>query len=251
MPSECATQPSEATAPAAIQASLDAAASAAAFADLDLSISVWIEGWGEVLAVNPDLALTPASNQKLLVAYAALEALGPDRRRADVANALRNSDNQVADSLLRTVGRELAGDATLASGITAMDRLLNDLVQASCVSLEGVSDDGSGLSRANMRSAREFQELLRAMQSTEAGRSVEELLPVGGVSGTLARRFSGDVGRVAAKTGTLRNTRALSGYAVTDSGRNAVFSIIVNGDRDRVSASLPAIDGVVTAILRT
>lgn len=377
--------------PNSVVSALANAAGAEGFQDVELSASIWIEGWGEVLAVNPDLALTPASNQKLLVAYAALEILGRDHRfvtdlalndtdsgvdlvvraggdptltladieallgtaaaavndatrlvvdlgaynqppratqwldwqiprfvgplsglmvdanrwaatdalveapaqangdriaaaaremgisvddvvvaddgyeaptiiathesapvDALVGNTLRTSNNQIADMLVVALGHELAGEGTLASGIEVMDTALRQLMIPSCGSVTGVSDDGSGLSRGNERSAREFQELLRAMQTTEAGRRLAEQLPVGGVSGTLSNRFSGDIGRVAAKTGTLRDGRALSGYAVTDSGRNVVFSIITNGDsREDVARSLPAIDALVTAALRS
>ena len=164
---------------------------------------------------------------------------------------IRDSNNQIADMLVMALGHDFAGDGTLASGIAVMDTALGELLASSCGSLSGISDDGSGLSRGNARSAREFQELLRAMQTTDAGQRLADQLPVGGVSGTLSRRFSADVGRVSAKTGTLRDGRALSGYAVTDSGRDVVFSIITNGDRDVVAASLPAIDALVTAALRS
>ncbi len=43
-----------------------------------VSISVWVDGWGEVAALDPDLALKPASNQKILTAIGALELLDHD-----------------------------------------------------------------------------------------------------------------------------------------------------------------------------
>ncbi len=46
------------------------------------SVSVWIDGLGEVLTRDPDVALAPASNQKLLTAMGALAVLGPDARLA-------------------------------------------------------------------------------------------------------------------------------------------------------------------------
>ena len=53
------------------------------------------------------------------------------------------------------------------------------------------------------------------------------------------------------ETGTIFGGRALSGYATTDSGRDAVFSIIINGERDATSASLGALDAFVRTILRS
>lgn len=43
-----------------------------------VSISVWVDGWGEVAALDPELALKPASNQKILTAVGALELLDHD-----------------------------------------------------------------------------------------------------------------------------------------------------------------------------
>ncbi len=40
-----------------------------------ITVSIRIDGYGEVVAHEPDLALTPASNQKLLTSYAALSTL--------------------------------------------------------------------------------------------------------------------------------------------------------------------------------
>jgi serine-type D-Ala-D-Ala carboxypeptidase/endopeptidase (penicillin-binding protein 4) len=55
-------------------------------------------------------------------------------------------------------------------------------------------------------------------------------LPVGGVDGTLARRFHGSVaqGRVRAKTGTLATVTTLAGYVAVDSDRPLAFAILVN-----------------------
>ncbi len=45
-----------------------------------VSVSVWVDGWGEILAENPDTALIPASNQKLYTAVGALTLLDPAER---------------------------------------------------------------------------------------------------------------------------------------------------------------------------
>jgi D-alanyl-D-alanine carboxypeptidase len=51
-----------------------------AWEDVQRSISVWVEGYGEVVAVEPDLPLLPASNEKLLTAIGARMLLDPDAR---------------------------------------------------------------------------------------------------------------------------------------------------------------------------
>ena len=43
----------------------------------DVSVSVWVDGWGEIATHNPNLRLHPASNQKVLTAIGANELLDP------------------------------------------------------------------------------------------------------------------------------------------------------------------------------
>ena len=56
------------------------------------------------------------------------------------------------------------------------------------------------------------------------------MLPVGGVDGTVARRFGGTPldGKLFAKTGTLNAANALSGFLVAASGRTLTFSALAN-----------------------
>jgi D-alanyl-D-alanine carboxypeptidase/D-alanyl-D-alanine-endopeptidase (penicillin-binding protein 4) len=55
-------------------------------------------------------------------------------------------------------------------------------------------------------------------------------LPIGGQDGTLARRFVGTraTENVHAKTGSIANVRALSGYVTTLDGEPLAFSILAN-----------------------
>ena len=75
-------------------------------------------------------------------------------------------------------------------------------------------------------------------------------LPVGGVDGSLAGRFKdpGLNGRVFAKTGTLGEARALSGYVVCASGRTVAFSVMVSNHAPGGRADQVAMDKIVAAI---
>jgi D-alanyl-D-alanine carboxypeptidase len=55
-------------------------------------------------------------------------------------------------------------------------------------------------------------------------------LPIAGVDGTIKYRMRGTSaeGNIRAKTGTIENVRALSGYATTKDGETIIFSMIVN-----------------------
>lgn len=84
--------------------------------------------------------------------------------------------------------------------------------------------DGSGLSRYNLLSARQLTTVLLASPELKA------LLPGPG-EGTLRHRFSdlAVAGQLKAKTGTLGNISALTGYLYPGQPQECVFAILING----------------------
>lgn len=109
--------------------------------------------------------------------------------------------------------------------------------------------DGSGMSTYNRVSPRAAIALLRWGKSQSWGRQWRESFPIGGVDGTLRRRFAGTPlqGRVFAKTGTLNATNALSGYLIAASSQELTFSIFANDVPDGGNA-VPVMDEAVLAI---
>jgi D-alanyl-D-alanine carboxypeptidase/D-alanyl-D-alanine-endopeptidase (penicillin-binding protein 4) len=161
-----------------------------------------------------------------------------------VRDMLLFSDNQVADLLLREVGRAAAGTGSLAGGAQATTDALRDL----CVPITGAVDDGSGLSRGNARSAREWRTMLQAARGQSWWPLLADGLPLAGRSGTLAGRFRGTAAEanVRAKTGTIIGGTALTGYGTTARGRPMVFSVVVNGPGAEGAAG--AVDQLVAAV---
>ena len=64
----------------------------------------------------------------------------------------------------------------------------------------------------------------------DTGEALSNSLPVAGQTGTLASRMRGTkaAGRCRAKTGTLRQVSALSGYCDTPTGHLVAFSLLEN-----------------------
>jgi serine-type D-Ala-D-Ala carboxypeptidase/endopeptidase (penicillin-binding protein 4) len=135
------------------------------------------------------------------------------------------SDNFTAEILLKQLGTLESGRGTTASGALAVRGILGDYG----VPLDGVRiADGSGLSRLNRLTASMLVQMLRsAWTSPDFRDSFYSSLPVAARSGTLERRMirTAAAGRVRAKTGTTRESSALSGVV---KGRYA-FSILQNG----------------------
>ena len=63
--------------------------------------------------------------------------------------------------------------------------------------------DGSGLSRYNLISPRNIVSILNQIYQNESWETIEQIFPIGGVSGTLKNWYKADKPYVYAKTGTL------------------------------------------------
>src|SRR5918995_919689 len=129
-----------------------------------------------------------------------------------LTDTLLRSDNMAAEQLLKEVGHATGAPGSTPGGLAATRAALAPL----CVPLAGADDDGSGLSRANGRSAREWRTLLQAARAQPWWPQFHAALPLAGRSGTLSSRFRGTPadGTVRAKTGTIIGGVALSGCGV-------------------------------------
>lgn len=161
-----------------------------------------------------------------------------------VDTTLMRSDNMAAELLLKEVGRAGTGEGSTAAGAAATRAALAPL----CVPIAGVDDDGSGLSRSNGRSAREWRVLLQGARSQPWSPLLVNAMPLAGRTGTLAGRFHGTPaeGNVRAKTGTIIGGIALSGYGTTRGGRPFVFSVVANGPAS--NGGQGALDALVAAV---
>jgi D-alanyl-D-alanine carboxypeptidase/D-alanyl-D-alanine-endopeptidase (penicillin-binding protein 4) len=162
------------------------------------------------------------------------------------------SDNYLAESLLKTLGAETKGDpgpATWEHGRAALHRYL---AQIGMPRTGYRADNGSGLFDATEVSAKQVTTLLGAAhRDYRVGPDLLASLPVGGIDGTLARRWHGRpaIGRVRAKTGTLDKVATLAGYVAVDSEHPLGFAILVNDipPGQRASARSAA-DDIVDAL---
>lgn len=161
-----------------------------------------------------------------------------------IAAMLQTSDNLTAELLVKEIGLRHSGAGTTAAGLASV----RDAVAVLCVPPGGADVDGSGLSSANSHSADQFRRLLQVATERWWGSRLRGALPVAGQSGTLAGRLIGPytTGNVRAKTGSIATSKALSGYLSTMGGRQAYFSILVNGNA--TGGLEPAIDNVVAQI---
>ena len=137
----------------------------------------------------------------------------------------RDSDNFTAEILLKQLGAIDEGAGTSAAGAKVVGRVL----AASAIPLAGVRIvDGSGLSPRNRLTAAALIALLvTAWHDPLMHPAFVQSLAVAGVNGTLEHRMERPPARgaVLGKTGTTRESSALSGYV---RGRFA-FAVLQNG----------------------
>ena len=158
---------------------------------------------------------------------------------------MKVSQNFYGETFLKALGRTTGRPGSAAGGRQVVrDTLAGWGVPADAF----VMNDGSGLSRYDYVTADAIVTILKHVWNDPRLRGpFLATLPVGAHDGTLETRMRGTIldGRVQAKTGTISNMRALSGYLETKSGERVVFSIIAN----HFTASNADVDAIVEKAL--
>lgn len=166
------------------------------------------------------------------------QAIGP---------VLMNSQNWFAETLVKTLGREVRGEGSWAAGLAIEREFLTRVVGID--SADFVLRDGSGLSANNRVTPRALVQLLDYVRRTPRQAVVRRALPVSGAEdGSLRSRLTDLRGRVAAKTGYIGGADSLSGFVTMPDGREIIFCIIVNSSGQPSARMKAGIDDVVRAI---
>lgn len=163
----------------------------------------------------------------------------------------KDSDNFYAEMLLKVVGGERRGrPASTRNGVLEAQAMLASAgVPRGAVTMV----NGSGLFHGNAVAASHFTRVLSFMFQSPATRD-EYLahLAIAGVDGTLHNRLT-DVPRgvVRAKTGTLNDVIALSGYVLGPTPDNVIaFSILANDVSGKHGPARQLTDDIVRALVR-
>ncbi len=163
----------------------------------------------------------------------------------------KQSDNFYAEMIFKTLGGEHSRPGRSAD---AGDVVTNFLGRVGAADTGVVIKNGSGLFDANRVTAWSTVELLRwAYRDPAIQPEYLSQLSVGGVDGTLHKRFHQELTRrrVRAKTGTLDDVISLSGYVLRDGGRSPLaFSIFFNHVGGKQDGARHAADRMVELVTR-
>ena len=157
------------------------------------------------------------------------------------------SQNLHAELLLHQSGRLSVGcDGSTVEGARMIRAFL---IHAGLDPNDFIFFDGSGLSGHDLTTPRATAKLLSYATTQPWFAAWRASLPIAGEDGSLIERFKSGPAKdhVFAKTGTLSEARALSGYLDAASGRTIIFSIMV-GNHLPGSADRDAMDKIVAAI---
>ena len=202
----------------------------------------------------PDVGSIGCPNCDKLWAYKVLAKHVSSPLREDIVVTNKESLNLHAELLLLQLGLAVTGKGERAQGVRIVRQFL---INAGIDKDDFVFYDGSGLSGYDLVTPRAVAKLLSfAAHDPKTGAPQpwfadwKASLPVGGVDGTLADRFTAPPlkGHVFAKTGTHSEGRALSGYLECASGQTVIFSILVDHQLPGDSADRDAMDKIVAAI---
>lgn len=164
----------------------------------------------------------------------------------------KQSDNFYAEMIFKAVGGELKGRPAKSEG--GADSVARWVTRVGASDAGVVVKNGSGLYDANRVTASSLAQLLRvAWRDPALQPEFLAQLAVGGVDGTLHKRFRSERTRraVRAKTGTLDDAIALSGYVLGPPGKGPVaFSILFNKVNGKAAGARAAADKLVELIAR-
>ncbi|WP_338762763.1 D-alanyl-D-alanine carboxypeptidase [Bernardetia sp. ABR2-2B] len=143
---------------------------------------------------------------------------------------MQQSDNFLAEQTLLMCSAELFGTLSTRKVVEYLDKnYFNTFYN------RPRWVDGSGLSRYNLFTPRNFVEMLKSIRKDMGEEKLFETLAIGGEAGTLKRRYEFSRNSkpfLYGKTGTISNNHCLSGFLVTKSGRKFCFSFQNNHHRE-------------------
>jgi D-alanyl-D-alanine carboxypeptidase/D-alanyl-D-alanine-endopeptidase (penicillin-binding protein 4) len=157
------------------------------------------------------------------------------------------SQNLHAEMFLHNAGAAVTGDGSTVNGA----RVVRSFLEHAGVDKDDFYFfDGSGLSGHDLVTPRATARLLQFASTQPWFADWRRTLPIGGEDGSLVERFPKAPlkDHVFAKTGTLGEARALSGYLDCASGKTVIFSIMSTSHVPRSNADREAMDKIVGLI---
>ncbi len=156
---------------------------------------------------------------------------------------MHRSDNFFAEQILLMVGNEKIG-------VMDDSKIIDTLLKSDMMGMPHKPRwvDGSGLSRYNMMTPQDFIWVLNKMKQEQSWERIKTIFPTGN-AGTLGGLYKGYENKIFAKTGTLTSHVALSGFIITNRGKELIFSIMVNGHQSAAGTIRKYMEQFLTTVI--
>ena len=169
----------------------------------------------------------------------------------------KRSDNPVTRVTYLQLGKSVADSVDKAAARTTAElseRVVRGWLKSKGIDDTGlVLDNGSGLSRSERISAHTLARVMWEASKSKWAPEFMAALPIvatdGGMRNRLKQSSAREWGRF--KTGTLRDTTALTGMAPAKSGEMLIISAIVNHENARGIVARPIVDAIVEDVLNS
>ncbi len=155
---------------------------------------------------------------------------------------MHRSDNFFAEQTLLMASNEFLG---YMNDRKMVDTILNTTLKDIPQKPKWV--DGSGLSRYNLFTPQSFVYILNKLKNEFGLERIKTILPTGG-EGTLTAYYKKEAGFIFAKTGTLSNHCALSGFIITKKNKLLIFSVLANNYQTTATPIRKAVEQFLTGI---
>lgn len=156
---------------------------------------------------------------------------------------MHRSDNFLAEQTLQMVSHTKLG-------FMDEDKLIENLFTTDYANMPQKPRwvDGSGLSRYNLFTPEDFIWVLNKTKQEFSWERIKAIYASGN-EGTLKGLYKNYSENIVAKTGTLSNQVALSGYIITKKGNEYTFSILVNNHMSTANKVRKAIEAFLTKVI--
>lgn len=159
------------------------------------------------------------------------------------------SINMYAEHLIKEMGREFIKRGTTRAGIM----VVKEFLERTGIKTGGLYlADGSGLSPSNAINSGMVTDILYYMKTrSEYFTEFYASLPEAGKEGTLKNYFNDPVfeSRMKAKSGSMTGVRSYAGYLTAASGREMIFSIIINNFNSTQDVIVARIEEFLKALI--
>lgn len=155
---------------------------------------------------------------------------------------MHRSDNFYAEQSLLMIGNEMLG-------VMNDEKVIDTLLKTDYKDMPQRPQwaDGSGLSRFNLFTPQDFVFVLNKMLTDYSWNRITTIFETGG-TGTLNNYYKNLSGKIFAKTGSLSNNIALSGYLITPKNKTLIFSVLVNNHTAGATAVRRAVERFLTQV---